>query len=206
MTAQEHFPGAQSAGSATAFKIPNMDCRNEEAAIRARLREIPGVETLEFDLPQRRLTVVHALATVQPLLDALTGIGMKATLEVSPEADTSSSCGTSCESRCGAARIPTTTAAFTVSNMDCRNEEKAIRARLEAFDGVKGLSFDLPARRLEVSHTLPSSEPILMAYREWQSLPEAARHRYTEQEQQIGGFLADLIRAGVVPAPEHHRA
>jgi len=165
MTAQD-LPGANSPDSATSFKIPNMDCRNEQAAIRARLGEIPGVESLAFDLPQRRLTIVHTLATVQPLLDALTGIGMKASLEVNPDADTSSSCGTSCASSCGAARIATTTAAFIVSNMDCRNEEKAIRAGLEALDGVKGLSFDLPARRLEVSHTLPSSEPILTQLRE----------------------------------------
>lgn len=166
MTTQKQLPGASSAGSATSFKIPNMDCRNEEAAIRARLAEIPGVESLAFDLPQRRLTVVHTLATVQPLLDALTGIGMKAILEVSPNADTSSSCGAPCASSCGAARIATSTAAFTVSNMDCRDEEKAIRARLEGLDGVKGLSFDFPTRRLEVSHTLPSSESILTQLRE----------------------------------------
>jgi TetR/AcrR family transcriptional regulator, cholesterol catabolism regulator len=42
-----------------------------------------------------------------------------------------------------------------------------------------------------------SSEPILTAYREWPSLPESARHRYTQQETEIAQFMSDLIRAGV---------
>lgn len=64
--------------------------------------------------------------------------------------------------------------------------------------GVRGVAEKLKAAYQVYWETCwESSEPILMAYREWQSLPEAARHRYTEQEQQIGEFLADLIRAGV---------
>jgi TetR/AcrR family transcriptional regulator, cholesterol catabolism regulator len=39
---------------------------------------------------------------------------------------------------------------------------------------------------------------ILLAYREWQSLPADARKRYTEQEKQTAELFRDLIRAGVV--------
>ena len=44
----------------TVFSIPNMDCRNEEAAVRARLAQLRLIRSLSFDLPNRRLTVVHA--------------------------------------------------------------------------------------------------------------------------------------------------
>jgi TetR/AcrR family transcriptional regulator, cholesterol catabolism regulator len=46
--------------------------------------------------------------------------------------------------------------------------------------------------------------PILLAYREWQSLPADAKKRYLVQEKQIAGRLGDLIRAGV--ASEEFRA
>jgi AcrR family transcriptional regulator len=46
--------------------------------------------------------------------------------------------------------------------------------------------------------------PILLAYREWQSLPTDAKKRYIVQEKQIAGRLGDLIRAGV--ASEEFRA
>ncbi|NPT39197.1 TetR family transcriptional regulator [Paraburkholderia xenovorans] len=42
-----------------------------------------------------------------------------------------------------------------------------------------------------------AAEPILTAYREWQSLPEAAQHRYIEQEKRVAEYFSDLIRAGV---------
>jgi TetR/AcrR family transcriptional regulator, cholesterol catabolism regulator len=38
---------------------------------------------------------------------------------------------------------------------------------------------------------------ILLAYREWQSLPVDARERYIVQEKEIAARLCDLIRAGV---------
>ena len=37
--------------------------------------------------------------------------------------------------------------------MDCSSEEQMIRMRLESFDQVKQLSFDIPNRLLEVFHT-----------------------------------------------------
>ncbi|MFY9513668.1 MAG: heavy metal translocating P-type ATPase [Rubrivivax sp.] len=136
-----------------------MDCRNEEAAIRAKLASIAAVQSLAVDLPQRRLSVVHTLATSQPLLQALTEIGMKATLEPVPEG-AAGACDATCSSQCGS-EDASKTEVFTVSNMDCRSEEAAIRSKLQTLPGVQSLEFDLGARRLSVVHKLPSAEPIL---------------------------------------------
>lgn len=136
-----------------------MDCRQEEAAIRARFAEVPEVRSLTFDLPQRRLTIEHSLATPQRLLGALTEIGMEASLEVAAVAP--SSCDSTCPSGCGSSRPAPSTDVFTIPNMDCRNEEAAIRARLAVLPDVSSLTFDLPARRLSVQHTLPSAQAIL---------------------------------------------
>jgi Cd2+/Zn2+-exporting ATPase len=153
--------GAQrSGGRTTAFRVANMDCRNEEAAIRTRLSAFPEIQSLTFDLPQRHLAVVHSLATPQPLLQALTEIGMKAEIEAEVTDGSIATCGSGCSSSCGEASAPTTDV-FTIPNMDCRNEEAAIRARLEPLSGVTALAFDLPGRRLSVQHTLPSSELLL---------------------------------------------
>jgi len=137
-----------------------MDCRNEEAAIRKLLAGVQEVESLSFDLAQRRLTVVHALATPQPLLQALAGIGMPATVDAEPDPASGNACGGACSSGCGSTSAVTTDV-FTIPNMDCRNEVAAIRARLEPLNGVSSLAFDAPARRLSVVHTLPSPAPLL---------------------------------------------
>lgn len=42
---------------------------------------------------------------------------------------------------------------FHISQMDCPSEEQMIRMKLEDFEGVKQLSFDLSNRILEVYHT-----------------------------------------------------
>lgn len=43
-----------------------------------------------------------------------------------------------------------------------------------------------------------ASAAITLAYREYQSLSEEAKERYTLQEKQIAEFFADVIRAGVL--------
>ncbi|MFN3809036.1 MAG: heavy metal translocating P-type ATPase [Roseateles asaccharophilus] len=144
----------------TVFRIPTMDCRNEEAAIRNLLAGVQEVESLSFDLAQRRLTVVHALATPQLLLQALAGIGMPATVDAEPDPASGNACGGACSSGCGSTSAATTDV-FTIPNMDCRNEVAAIRARLEPLNGVSSLAFDVTARRLSVVHTLPSPAPLL---------------------------------------------
>lgn len=43
----------------TLFKIPKMDCPAEENLIRIKLDHFPGVKSLEFEIQNRNLTVIH---------------------------------------------------------------------------------------------------------------------------------------------------
>lgn len=43
----------------TIFKIAKMDCPSEENLIRLKLDGIPGIKKLEFDIPNRKLTIIH---------------------------------------------------------------------------------------------------------------------------------------------------
>ncbi|MEM6297942.1 MAG: cation transporter [Bacteroidota bacterium] len=43
----------------TIFKITKMDCPSEENLIRMKLEEVSGVANLDFDIPNRELTVFH---------------------------------------------------------------------------------------------------------------------------------------------------
>jgi Co/Zn/Cd efflux system component len=55
------------------FYIEGMDCAAEEQLVRMRLEGEPGVERLAFDLPARRLTVVHIgdVGAVRAALESL---------------------------------------------------------------------------------------------------------------------------------------
>jgi Co/Zn/Cd efflux system component len=58
----------------TIFEIAQMDCPSEEQLIRIKLEALPSVKHLEFDLPERRLTVFHdagATAQVAQLISTL---------------------------------------------------------------------------------------------------------------------------------------
>jgi Zn2+/Cd2+-exporting ATPase len=124
------------------FSIDDMDCPTEEKLIRDRLARERGVVDVNFNLMQRKLTVEHELDDVQPIVEALKGVGMNAQLiEPSP---------------------PQTgkKATYRIDNMDCPTEEALIRDKLSSIPGVKELEFNLMQRTLGVVHTLPSSEPI----------------------------------------------
>lgn len=43
-----------------------------------------------------------------------------------------------------------------------------------------------------------SSSAVLVAYREYQSLSDEAKERYTGEERRIASYFSDLIRAGVI--------
>jgi Co/Zn/Cd efflux system component len=51
---------------------------------------------------------------------------------------------------------------FNITKMDCPSEEQLIRMKLQNFDTVKSLEFDIPNRKLEVYHN-ENPEPILSA-------------------------------------------
>lgn len=62
--------------SRAVFRIDKMDCPTEERLIRKRLQHLAGIETLSFNLLQRELTVMHRLASITPLVDALNDVDM----------------------------------------------------------------------------------------------------------------------------------
>jgi copper chaperone CopZ len=43
----------------TTFEIPKMDCPSEENLIRVKLKDIDSILNLDFDLANRKLTVIH---------------------------------------------------------------------------------------------------------------------------------------------------
>ena len=43
----------------TTFKIAKMDCPSEEQMIRMKLNDLTNIKSLEFDIPNRQLTVFH---------------------------------------------------------------------------------------------------------------------------------------------------
>ena len=65
------------------YRIENMDCPTEEGLIRNKLQPMPGIQTLEFNLMQRKLTVGHHLDPVI-VEQALLAIGMNAVAETLP--------------------------------------------------------------------------------------------------------------------------
>ncbi len=74
-SACEHA-AAESVGAASLYRIVNMDCPMEEALIRKKLANFPGVTGLEFNLIRRVLTVRHELPSAAPIEAALQSIGM----------------------------------------------------------------------------------------------------------------------------------
>ena len=54
-----------------------MDCPTEEALIRKKLGDMTQVKSLEFNLMQRVLTVVHTPQSLEPILAALRSLGFE---------------------------------------------------------------------------------------------------------------------------------
>ena len=63
------------------YRIENMDCPTEEALIRKKLVSVSGIESLDFNLMQRMLTVGHNLNSLDAIESALGSIGMQAVLQ-----------------------------------------------------------------------------------------------------------------------------
>lgn len=62
--------------------IERMDCPTEEALIRKRLGSMPGLETLQFDLVNRKLSLRHEPGALPSILAALKDVGMEGVPEV----------------------------------------------------------------------------------------------------------------------------
>jgi Co/Zn/Cd efflux system component len=61
----------------TAYHVEKMDCAAEERLVRMALADVPGVGPLRFDLPARRVVVVHE-GDAAPVTGALVGLGLGA--------------------------------------------------------------------------------------------------------------------------------
>ena len=64
-------------GVRTAIRILQMDCPTEEALIRGKLGGMATVASLDFNLMQRSLTVVHADGALDDVLDAIRALGFE---------------------------------------------------------------------------------------------------------------------------------
>ena len=62
----------------TVLSIAGMDCPTEEALIRNKIGDMPGVNTLEFNLIQRALTLTHAPEALPNVVAALKSLGFEA--------------------------------------------------------------------------------------------------------------------------------
>lgn len=55
------------------FEISKMDCPSEENLIRMKLDEISSIKNLDFDIPNRKLTVFHE-GEIQSIEESLKGL------------------------------------------------------------------------------------------------------------------------------------
>jgi len=138
-TAQLPAPSPQ----AMRYRIENMDCPTEEALIRNKLGQVPGVTDLQFNLVQRTLTVLHQLPALAPVEDALAAIGMQAV-----PLDTA---------------VSAVETALHIAKMDCPTEEGLIRGKLSGMPGVDALAFNLVQRTLTVRHATGVLPDVLAA-------------------------------------------
>jgi Co/Zn/Cd efflux system component len=63
----------------TIFNITKMDCPSEEQLIRMKLQNVETVKSLEFDIPNRKLTVFHS-ENPEPIFSALGTLKLNTTL------------------------------------------------------------------------------------------------------------------------------
>ncbi|MFC5473400.1 heavy metal translocating P-type ATPase [Paraherbaspirillum soli] len=63
------------------FLIQKMDCPTEEKLIRDRFKGMAGIESMQFNLIQRELTVQHRLPSVAPIVSILTALDLEPALK-----------------------------------------------------------------------------------------------------------------------------
>ncbi|MDZ4210564.1 MAG: heavy metal-associated domain-containing protein, partial [Methylotenera sp.] len=73
------------------LRIEKMDCPTEESLIRHKLEGMQGVESLDFNLMQRKLTVNHHLQNPEPIIAAVAALDMEPVVENAPNTLSSTS-------------------------------------------------------------------------------------------------------------------
>lgn len=122
--------------------IEQMDCPTEEALLRNALEKMPGVNSLDFNLMNRRLSIKHTITDTSVLIDTITALGMSPVLENIQPSNSAS------------------TVVYSIENMDCPTEEGLIRDKLGPMPGIARLDFNLMQRKLTVVHTLANHDAI----------------------------------------------
>lgn len=69
--------GALSKARVSTFRVEELDCATEENDLRAALRPLPGVRSLEFDLVGRLVRVQHDLESPAPIEAEIRNLGMR---------------------------------------------------------------------------------------------------------------------------------
>lgn len=128
------------------LRIEKMDCPTEESLIRHKLEGMNGIENLDFNLIQRKLTVRHHLQDAESIIAAVTALDMEPVIENVAKPLSGSS-----------------QAIFIIDNMDCPTEEALIRNKLSTMNGITELDFNLMQHKLTVTHTLGKSDAIKQA-------------------------------------------
>lgn len=72
-------------GTRTAIRILQMDCPTEEAMLRKKLATLSVVKSLEFNLMQRVLTVVHEPEGLTAILDGIRALGFEPEIQAGPD-------------------------------------------------------------------------------------------------------------------------
>ncbi len=132
--------------STLVLHIEKMDCPTEESLIRKKLENMKGVESLDFNLIQRKLTVKHHLQDPEPIIAAVAALDMEPVVENALKSPSISSQDI-----------------FIIDNMDCPTEEALIRNKISTMEGVTNLDFNLMQRKLTVTHSIGKSDAILQA-------------------------------------------
>ena len=129
--------------SVLVLRIDKMDCPTEESLLRKSLEGMAGVDSLQFNLMQRKLTVRHQLSDPASIIAAVVALDMEPVVQ-----------------NAAGQLSGTSQAIFIIDNLDCPAEETLIRNKLSAMDGITSLDFNLMQRRLTVTHILGQPDAI----------------------------------------------
>src|SRR3569623_1553606 len=88
------------------LRIDKMDCPTEESLIRKKLEGMKGVDSLDFNLMQRRQTTRHQLADSAAIVSAVAELDLYPVIEIAPLHFAGSLLGI-----------------LSIDNMDCPTEE-----------------------------------------------------------------------------------
>lgn len=70
----------------TTYKIQKMDCPSEESIVRMKLEGMEGIKALQFDIPERKLDVIHE-GNAQPITTAIDSLNFNSSLVKTEEID-----------------------------------------------------------------------------------------------------------------------